>query len=217
VRPSSAILRKASAVLLDAAGGKPIDAREAQRLAVLIAPRRAAKKVLSLHPRPGKLTRKQLVDAVRPVVEARAKGCSEYSGEPFGILEQTAEWDEFYGRRPVNVTVEKTWMLTRAEHRDKGHNRPVAGALERGVQGALRAARVSIPAAANTRTMMMTNGAFLRSQQPIRERFRRRIRAWMFSWLQNSTVMCTGGGCCGWCPHVTLAEARDSFKAQELV
>jgi hypothetical protein len=46
---------------------------------------------------------------------------------------------------------------------------------------------------------------------------RRRVRRWMFRWLLNEMPMCTGGGCCSYCPHVLIQEARESFEKDKLL
>ena len=67
-----------------------------------------------------KASRKELVQSVRPIVVARADGGCEACGLGTGPL----EFDEFYGRRPADVTVEKTWMLCRYCHGEKTRNSP---------------------------------------------------------------------------------------------
>lgn len=71
-------------------------------------------------------SRKELVAAVRPVVEARANGYCEcgcalrFEDTPQG----RPTWDEFYGRDPENITPEKTWLLRWDHHVCKTENWP---------------------------------------------------------------------------------------------
>lgn len=77
------------------------------------------------HPRKAekRLTRKEMVAKVRPLVEARAAGSCECGcGTRFGAFGDTAEWDEFHGRR--HISVEETWFLARRCHQAKTANFP---------------------------------------------------------------------------------------------
>jgi hypothetical protein len=112
VKPSAAILRKASAVLLDAAGGKPVDVGEARRIALLIAPRPRARKNVPRHPRPereGKLTTKEIAVIVRE----RAGDLCEACRRPFTKLNPFSldHWLNGTGRRIPKESVETCWGI----------------------------------------------------------------------------------------------------------
>lgn len=132
-----AILRKASAILRDAADGKPVDAREAERISKIIAPRRKAKKHL---PWPTlkearEAKRKARSDAtsyLRNAVEERAFGHCE-AADHIELLSGGAvcrgylELDHLLGgvgRRRQKQAVENTWLLCNEHHRQRTANLP---------------------------------------------------------------------------------------------
>lgn len=115
-----------TAELASAPAGLVSRAREA---IAFLRPRQKLRKVLPFPTRAEKqdqkrLTRRELVDLVRPQVEARADGICECGcGLPFEkTVPGRATWDEFHGRK--HVTVEETWMIRADCHQRKTENDP---------------------------------------------------------------------------------------------
>jgi hypothetical protein len=131
LKPSSAILRKASAALRDVADGRPIDQREAGRLAEAIAPRLRIRKVL-----PFKTTKvdkeekaaahRQEIGEIRAFCLQRAGGLCECGcGRRLDLSGfELDHWLNGIGRRRQQQSIENCWVLSLRCHGERQRLKP---------------------------------------------------------------------------------------------
>jgi hypothetical protein len=119
LKPSSSILRKASAALRDVADGRPVDQIEAGRLAEAIAPRRHIQKVLPFKPRAQSKQEKaaahqEQTGEIRAFCLQRAAGVCECGcGRRLDLWgAELDHWLNGIGRRRQKQSIENCWFLT---------------------------------------------------------------------------------------------------------
>jgi hypothetical protein len=116
VKPSSAILRKASSLLQDAADGREVNALEARRLALALAPRPRIRKNVPRHPRPpppGKMTRSEIYAFCNERAIAAGDKCECGCGRRLSQDGRTLDhWLNGNGRKKQKESVFTCWMLT---------------------------------------------------------------------------------------------------------